>query len=186
MKIAISAHIDIARPVMSINLDDKKLSGLIDNFAGVFVSYQTSRKTKVPVYFTNYEELDYDGAQAVAKAIDKDTLVIVVDTILQKDVKNKKASIANAYGIGYEWPALKKKFKNKIHFIDGLFEETEDETWIYGNKNKLKTFYFGVPIPGNYYHSTQLEIGLETIDEVTQILTEVIEWFIQNSKYKGK
>lgn len=170
---------DLARPTMSINLDDKKLSGLLDNFAGVFISYQTSRKTGTPVYFTNYEELDYDGADAVAKSIDKDTLVIVVDTILEKDISGKQASITNAYGIDSEWQELKERFKEKIHFIDGKFEETEDETWIYGNKHKLKTFYFGVPIPGTYYHSTELEIGLATIDKVTEILTEVVKWFDQ-------
>lgn len=179
MKVVISAHMDLARPTMSINLDDKKLSGLLDNFAGVFISYQTSRKTGTPVYFTNYEELDYDGADAVAKSIDKDTLVIVVDTILEKDISGKQASITNAYGIDSEWQELKEKFKDKIHFIDGKFEETEDETWIYGNKHKLKTFYFGVPIPGTYYHSTELEIGLNTIDEVTEILMEVVKWFNQ-------
>lgn len=179
MKVVISAHMDIARPTMSINLDDKKLSGLLDNFAGVFVSYQTSRKTGTSVYFTNYEELDYDGADAVAKTIEKDTLVIVVDTILEKDINGKKVSITNSYGIDPQWAELKEKFGDKIHFIDGLFEETEDETWIYGNKYKLKTFYFGVPIPGTYYHSTELEMGLDVIDGVTEILTEVVKWFRQ-------
>lgn len=179
MKIVISAHMDLARPTMSINLDDKKLSGLLDNFAGVFVSYQASRKIGTPVYFTNYEELDYDGAQAVARTIDKDTLVIVVDTILEKDIDGKQVSITNSYGIDSQWQELKEKFKDKIHFIDGKFEETEDETWIYGNKNKLKTFYFGVPIPGTYYHSTELEMELSTIDKVSEILIEVIEWFKQ-------
>ncbi|PIR80275.1 MAG: hypothetical protein COU25_00955 [Candidatus Levybacteria bacterium CG10_big_fil_rev_8_21_14_0_10_35_13] len=179
MKVVISAHMDLARPTMSINLNEKKLFGLIDNFAGVFISYQTSRKTGVPVYFTNYEELDYDGAQFVAKGIDKETVVIVVDTILESDIKGKQVSITNAYGLDEELKDLQNKFKDKIHFIDGLFEETEDETWIYGNKNKLKTFYFGVPIPGDYYHSTELEIGLDTIDRVAEILTEVVEWFMQ-------
>lgn len=177
MKIVISAHFDIARPVMSIKMDDKNLSGLVDNFFGVFVSYQTSRKTGVPVYFTNYEELDYDGAQSVAKSVNKDTLVIVVDTILKKDINGKQASITNAYALDSEWQELKNKFKDKIHFIDGLFEEKEDETWIYGNKNKLKTFYFGVPIPGTYYHNTELEVGLNTIDDVANILIEIVEWF---------
>lgn len=180
MKVVISAHMDLARPTMSINLDDKKLSGLIDNFAGVFASYQASRKTGTSVYFTNFEELDYDGAQAVAKKIDKDTLIIVVDTILASDIKGKIASITNAYRIDSHWQELKDKFKDKIHFFDGKFEDTEDETWIYGNKNNLKTFYFGVPIPGNYYHSTELEIGLDIIDKVTEVLIEVIEFFNQN------
>ena len=179
MKVVISAHMDLARPTMSINLDDKKLSGLIDNFAGVFASYQASRKIGTPVYFTNFEELDYDGAQAVAKKIDENTLVIVVDTILASEINGKITSITNAYGIDSYWTELKDKFKDKINFIDGKFEETEDETWIYGNKNKLKTFYFGVPIPGDYYHSTELEIGLDTIDKVTEVLIEVIEWFNQ-------
>ncbi len=49
MKIVLSAHFDLARPVMSIKMDDKHLLGLVDNFAGVFVSYQASRKAGVPV-----------------------------------------------------------------------------------------------------------------------------------------
>lgn len=177
MKIVISAHFDLARPVMSIKLDDKNLFGLVDNLAGIFVAYQTSRKIGVPVYFTNYEELDYDGADTVAKSLDKDTLIIVIDAILEKDTNDKIASITNAYGLDQTWNTLKEKFISKIHFIDGLFEKTEDETWIYGNRYKLKTFYFGVPIPGTYYHSTDLTVSLETIDKATDMLVDVIEWF---------
>lgn len=177
MNIIISAHMDLARPVMSIKMDDKNLLGLVDNFAGLFASYQASRKTGTTVHFTNYEELDFDGADAVAKSLDKDILVFVVDTILEKDIEGKSASITNAYGLEPYWNELKEKFSNKIHFIDGLFEEKEDETWIYGNRYKLKTFYFGVPIPGDYYHSTELTVNLETIDKTTNLLIELIRYF---------
>jgi len=44
MKIVLSAHMDLARPVMSIKMDDKNLLGLVDNFAGVFASYQLPEK----------------------------------------------------------------------------------------------------------------------------------------------
>jgi len=169
---------DLARPAMYIKVDEKNLVGLVDNFAGVFASYQASRKMGTPVYLTNYEELDYDGADTVAKSLDKDTLVIVVDTILEKDIDGKAVSITNSYGLSPEvWPQLKKDFEGKIHFIDGLFEETEDETWIYGHRYGLKTFYFGVPIPGTYYHSTENQVTLEVIDKTTDILVEVINWF---------
>lgn len=178
MKVVISAHIDLARPAMYIKMDDKNLLGLVDNFAGVFASYQASRKLGTTVYFTNYEELDYDGADAVAKSLDKDTLVIVVDTILERDIADKSVSLTNAYGIDKsDLEQLKEKFNDKIHFIDGLFEETEDETWIYGHKHGLKTFYFGVPIPGTYYHSTENSVSLEVIDKTTEVLMEVINWF---------
>ncbi len=177
MKIIISAHIDLARPVMSIKMDDKNLLGLVDNFAGVFASYQASRKTGAIVHFTNYEELDYDGADAVAKSLDKETIVFVVDTILERDAKGKSASITNAYGLEKYWEEMKEKFGENVHFIDGLFEQTEDETWIYGNKYKLKTFYLGVPIPGNYYHSTELTVNLKTIDKVTDIIISFIKYF---------
>jgi putative aminopeptidase FrvX len=175
--IILSAHMDLARPVMSIQLNDKHLHGLVDNFAGVFAAYQASRKTGVPVHFTNYEELDFDGAQAVAKSLDADSLVIVVDTILETHTHGKAASITNAYGLEEYWPDMKKTFASDIHFIDGLFEETEDETWIYGNKHGLKTFYFGIPIPGDYYHSTECSVSLETIDEASRVLSEVVEYF---------
>ncbi len=177
MKIILSAHFDLARPVMSIKMDDKSLLGLVDNFAGVFASYQASRKTGVPVHFTNYEELDYDGADAVAKSLDRDTLVFVVDTILERDIKGKSASITNAYGLEKYWDEMKEKFMKDIHFIDGLFEQTEDETWIYGHKYKLKTFYLGVPIPGDYYHSTELKVDLKTIDKITDIIVDLIKYF---------
>lgn len=178
MKVVISAHMDLARPAMYIKLDEKDLLGLVDNFAGVFASYQASRKLGTPVYFTNYEELDYDGADAVAKLLDKDTLVIVVDTILESDIKGKAVSLTNTYSINKsDLDQLKGKFEDKIHFIDGLFEETKDETWIYGHKYGLKTFYFGVPIPGTYYHSTENQVTLDVIDKTTEILTEVINWF---------
>jgi len=178
MKVVISAHFDLARPIMFMKLDDKGLSGLVDNFAGVFASYQASRRTGTPVYLTNYEELDFDGADAAAKTLDKETLVIVVDTILEQDILGKPVSIANAYDLSPEiWTQLKSKFSDKIHFKDGFFEQTEDESWIYGHKNGLKTFYFGVPIPGTYYHSTENRVSLKTIDDATETLIEVINWF---------
>lgn len=177
MNIVLSAHFDLARPVMSIKLDSEKLSGLVDNFAGVFVAYQTSRKTGVPVYFTNYEELEYDGAIDVAKNLDKaDTLVIVIDNIKASDIHGKNVSIANVYG--FDTTKLKETFQDNVHFIDGSFEETEDETWIYGNKFGLKTFYFGIPIPKEY-HGTDNEVSVQTIDTATDILVNVIRFLQQ-------
>ena len=73
-------------------MDNQKLLGLVDNFAGLFVAYQVSRKIGTTVYYTNYEELNYDGAIHVAKSLDKlNTFVIVIDTILEKEIKKPKA-----------------------------------------------------------------------------------------------
>jgi hypothetical protein len=173
MKVILSAHFDLSHPVMNIAMDEEKLKGLVDNFAGVFVSYDAGRKTGTPVYFTNYEEIDYDGAIDVAKKLDKDTFVIVVDTIKESEIKGKKASITNAYN--FDTSELKKKFASKIHFIDGFFEETEDETFIYGKRNGFKTMYFGVPIPKTY-HEVDNEVKLKIIDESSSILQEVIDF----------
>ncbi len=175
MKIVISAHFDLSRPVMFIKMDNKKLMGLVDNFAGLFVAYQVSRKIGTPVYYTNYEELECDGAIDVAKSLDNsNTLVIVIDTILEKDVKKGRlVSITNAYGI--DTKALKNKFKDKVYFIDGYFEKTEDETYIYGKKFKFKTFYLGIPIPKDY-HVTNNSILLANIDRATEITIEIIKW----------
>lgn len=190
MEIVISAHFDIARPVMSIKMDNKNLLGLVDNFAGVFVAYQTSKKTGTPVYFTNYEELEFDGAEDVAKTLDKDTLVIVVDTTM--DAGNKTAYMGNVYGFSTE--PLKKMFSDQITFKDGMFEETEDETIIYGGKYDLKTFYFGVPIPNPHagidnpfpkpraYHTIDNKVSLDAIDEASNVLAELIQWFSENNK----
>jgi hypothetical protein len=183
MKIVLSAHFDLARPVMSIKMDDKYLIGLVDNFAGVFVSYQASRKTGVPVYFTNFEELEFDGADDVAKSLDKDTLVIVVDTT--QDAEEKPAYIGNAYGI--DTAELKEKLGDTVLFKDGMHEELEDETIIYGGKYGLKTFYYGVPMPNpnanipnpfpkpGSYHLTNNQIALDAIDKSTEILIQLIQ-----------
>lgn len=169
-------------------MDAENLLGLVDNFAGVFVSYQAGRKTGVPVYFTNYEELEYDGAEDVAKALNKDTIVVVVDTTL--DAEDKSAYIGNAYGFSTE--PLKQVFSDRIFFKDGLFEEAEDETIIYGGKYGLKTFYFGVPIPNPHmgvknpfpkpdaYHTTDNKVSLDAIDKASDVLVDLIEWFSKN------
>lgn len=189
MRIIISAHFDLARPVMFINMDDKNLLGLVDNFSGVFVAYQASRKTGIPVYFTNFEELEFDGAEDVAKSLDKDTFVIVVDTTM--DAEDKSAYMGNVYGFSTD--PLKKLFSDRIFFKDSMFEETEDETIIYGGKYGFKTFYFGVPIPNpnaginnpfpkpDAYHTTGNKISLESIDKASAILVELIEWFSKNN-----
>lgn len=185
MKVVISAHFDIARPVMSIEMDKENLLGLVDNFAGVFTAYQAGRKTGAKIYFTNYEELEFDGADHVAKTLDKDTLVIVVDTTM--DAEDKDAYIGNTYGISTE--ELKDKYESRIMFKDGMFEETEDETIIYGGKYGLKTFYFGVPIPNPHegiehpfpkpgaYHTTDNKISLDNIDKASELLVDLIKWF---------
>jgi hypothetical protein len=185
MKIVLSAHFDLARPVMSIKMDDTHLLGLVDNFAGVFVSYQASRKTGIPVYFTNYEELEHDGADDVAKSLDKDTLVIVVDTC--QDAEDKMAYMGNAYGI--ETSELKTRLSDKVLFKDGMYEEYFDETIMYGGKHKLKTFYYGVPIPNPHndepdpfpipgsYHLTNNKVSLQALDQATDILVEIINYF---------
>lgn len=170
-------------------MDSKNLLGLVDNFAGVFVAYQTSKKTGTPVYFTNYEELEFDGAEDVAKSLDKDTLVIVVDTTM--DAENKASYMGNVYG--FETEPLKKIFSDKIMFKDGMFEETEDETIIYGGKYGLKTFYFGVPIPNPHtginkpfpkpeaYHLDN-KISLNAMDKASNVLVELIKWFSENKE----
>ncbi len=174
MNIVISAHFDLARPVMSIKMDNQKLLGLVDNFAGLFVAYQVSRKIGTTVYYTNYEEVGYDGAIHVAKSLDRsNTFIIVIDTILEKDIKGKPVSITNAYG--FDTKVLKKDFKDKVDFIDGYFERTEDETYIYGKKYKFKTFYLGIPIPKKY-HATNNSILLSNIDRATEITIEIIKW----------
>lgn len=169
MNIILSAHFDVARPIPFISLNEGKLNGLVDNFAGVFAAYQSHRKTNVPLYMTNFEELEFDGAIELAKHLAQDSLVIVVDTILQEDIGDKSASIANVYGI--DTRSLEKHLP-QVHFKHEFFEETEDETWIYGHKFGLKTLYFGVPIPGEY-HSVENSITLNTIDTASEMLTKV-------------
>jgi hypothetical protein len=171
MDVVLSAHFDIAHPVPYLLLKDSNLQGLVDNFAGVFAVYQTAKKLNVPAYFTNYEEIDYDGAIAVAQTLKKDTFVIVVDTIKQSDIAEKKASITNVYH--FDPTNLKREFNSEIHFIDGFFEETEDETFIYGKRFGFKTMYFGIPIPGDY-HAVDNTCSIKTIDTYSQLLEKLI------------
>jgi putative aminopeptidase FrvX len=176
MKIVISAHFDLAKPVKYLHLDSNNLNGLVDNFAGVFVSYQASRKTNVELYLTNFEEKDLGGAVKVVKDLKgQDVLVIVVDTCT--DAQNKKGYVGNAYGIDTQ--KMKKKFSKDILFKDGYFEPTEDETAIYGQDFNFPCFYFGVPINGNY-HDTNNKVALKTIDEATKTLINLIKWLKKN------
>lgn len=182
MKIILSAHFDLNKPVEFIRLDDKNMHGLIDNFAGVFAAYHASRKTGTELYLTNFEEKNLGGAIAVAKKLkEENVLVIVVDTCT--DAQDKKAYIGNAYHINTE--PLKKEFKNTIFFKDGLYEPTEDETAIYGPDYKTPCFFFGIPITGEY-HAIDNKVSLETIDDAQAELIKVIEWLNKNWKLVKK
>src|SRR5688500_5379027 len=108
MKIVLSAHFDLAKPVKYIKLDKLNMTGLIDNFAGVFAAYKASRETGAELYLTNFEEKNLGGAVEVAKNIKKEkVIVIVVDTCTDK-IGTKKAYIGNAYNFSMD--SLKKKF----------------------------------------------------------------------------
>ncbi|OGG23864.1 hypothetical protein A3A79_01525 [Candidatus Gottesmanbacteria bacterium RIFCSPLOWO2_01_FULL_43_11b] len=169
MQIVLSAHFDIAKPVPFIKLDEGKLTGLIDNFAGVFVAYQAARKTGIPLFLTNFEETGMKGAREVAKKLNKDTLVIVVDTT--RDAKDKDGYIGNVYNL-----KLPKKLPSKLFIMPGYFEETEDETWIYGHEFDFPCLYFGVPIPHDLdYHATNNSIKISTIDKSINVLIAVIK-----------
>lgn len=174
MKIVMSAHMDLARPVMSIKMDDKNLLGLVDNFAGVFAAYQAARKTGVDVYYTNFEELEFDGAEAVAKSLNKDdTLVIVVDTTTEP-TNGKEGYIGNLYGIDVQ--ELKKQFADRIRIREDYFEATEDETIMFGKKFGFKTFYYGITIRPKY-HDPDNKISLAEIDKATKVLIDLINWY---------
>jgi len=173
MNIVLSAHIDLARPVMSIKMDEKNLLGLVDNLAGVFASYQASRKTGVPVEYTNFEELEFDGAEAVARSLDKHTLVIVVD-VTTEPTNGKEGYIGNLYGVDIK--ELKEKFGNRIRIREDYFEPTEDETIIYGKKFGLKTFYYGLAIKPKY-HDPDNSITLKDIDKASNVLVDLVNWY---------
>lgn len=173
MKIILSAHFDLAKPVKYIKLDKNNMNGLVDNFAGVFASYQASRKTGVDLYLTNSEEVNLGGAISVAKKIKNEKiLVIVVDTCTNIE-KGKDAYIGNAYNFSTD--ELKNKFSKIIHFRDGYFEPTEDETAIYGDDNNIPCFFFGIPIDKNY-HDLNNQISHDKIDKSSDVLADVINF----------
>ena len=175
MQVILSAHFDLAQPVRHMKLADGKLSGLVDNFAGVFAAYQANRRTGVPVYLTNFEENGFGGAIDVAIKLNKEnTLVIVVDTVKVSDLPaGTIASVANVYNVDVQ--DLKKKFGGKVFFFEELFEPTEDETWIYGHRFGFAAFYFGIPIPKDY-HETENNVSLKTIDAATDALVDIVNY----------
>jgi len=177
MKVILSAHFDLAKPVKYIKSDKNEMTGLIDNMPGVFAAYKASRETGVDLYLTNFEEKNLGGAIAVAKDIKKEKAVVIVVDVCTDKVGTKKAYIGNAYN--FPTDSLKKKFGKEIFFRDGYFEPTEDETAIYGWDNKMPSFFFGIPINGNY-HDTDNKISHKTIDEVESILVKVVN-FIKNN-----
>ncbi len=176
MKIVLSAHIDLNKPVKYIKVDDKEITGLVDNFAGVFAAYQAAKKTGLELFLTNFEEVNLGGANQVAKDLqDKDSLIIVVDTCT--DAKDKKAYIGNPYYI--DTAPLKKEFGEEVFFMDGFFEPKEDETAAYGWDNQYPTFFFGIPVTGEY-HDVNNKVSLKTIDEAEEVLVKVINWIKSN------
>lgn len=173
MKVIISAHFDLAKPVKYIKLDKENMTGLIDNFPGVFAAYKALRETGADLYLTNFEEKNLGGAIAVAKEIKKEKAVVIVVDVCTDKVGTKKAYIGNAYN--FTTTPLKKKFAKEIYFRDGYFEPTEDETAIYGWDSKLPCFFFGIPINGDY-HDTDNQISNKNIDAATSILIKVISY----------
>ncbi len=178
MNIVLSAHFDVVKPVKYIRVKDGKLLGLVDNFAGVFASYNAACKTGVELFLTNFEELPgFKGAVGAAKTFNpKNTLVIVVDTCT--DTEDRQAYIGNGYGV--DLSLLKKKFGKKILFKDGYYEPDMDETYVYGSQFKLKCFYFGIPISGGY-HDVDNKVSIKTIDTASDLLIEVIKFLKKNS-----
>jgi hypothetical protein len=171
MKVIISSHFDLAKPVKYIKSDKLGMTGLIDNFPGVFAAYRASRETGVDLYLTNFEEKNLGGAIAVTKKIKNEKVLVIVVDVCTDKVGNKKAYIGNVYNFSIE--SLKKKFAREIFFRDGYFEPTEDETAIYGWDNKIPCFFFGIPISGGY-HDTDNKISNKNIDEATSILVKII------------
>jgi hypothetical protein len=176
MKVIISSHFDIAKPVKYVKVDKQGITGLVDNFPGVFAAYKASRQTGAELYLTNFEEKNLGGAIAVAKNIKKEKAVVIVVDVCTDEVGKKKAYIGNVYNFPIE--RLKKKFGREIFFRDGYFEPTEDETAIYGWDNKFPSFFFGLPIKGDY-HDTDNKISNKDIDEATTILVKVINFISQ-------
>lgn len=118
--------------------------------------------------------LDLDGtSQKASRAKRQDNpLVIVVDTT--RDANRFPAYIGNVYGLDIS--RLREKFVKKIFFMPGYYEETEDETWVYGHEFHLPCFYFGVPIPHSKdYHATDNAISLRTIDRASEVLVNLID-----------
>lgn len=152
------------------------MSGLIDNFAGVFAAYKAAKETGIPLYLTNFEEVNLGGANQVAKDNkDKDSLMIVVDTCT--DAQDKKAYIGNAYYV--DTRPLKEEFEKEIFFMDGFYEPKEDETAAYGWDSQYPTFFFGIPMNGQY-HDLNNKLSLKSIDEATEVLIKVINWIKSN------
>ncbi|MBI3385607.1 hypothetical protein HY031_00825, partial [Candidatus Gottesmanbacteria bacterium] len=107
-----------------------------------------------------------------SKASRFEPLVIVVDTT--RDAGRFPAYIGNVYN--FDVTPLQKKFAKDIFFMPGLFEETEDETWVYGHEKGLPTFYFGIPISHHKdYHDTDNAITLKQIQRSGKVLISLIK-----------
>lgn len=178
MKVILSSHFDIAKPVKYVKVDKQGIVGLVDNFPGIFAAYKASRETGADLYLTNFEEKNLGGAVAVSKKIKKEKAVVIVVDVCTDDTKGKKAYIGNVYNFPID--KLKKEFGKDIFFRDGYFEPTEDETAIYGWDCKLPSFFFGLPIKGDY-HDTDNTISNKDIDAFTSLLIKVINFISQKS-----
>ncbi len=158
------------------------------NFAGYSIDSTnvrvTRRKGPVDAQPSSAHESQMDGRNEMRAATGgrgeagpAGPLVIVVDTT--RDAGEKPAYIGNVYN--FDIGRLQKSHAKDIFFMPGLFEETEDETWVYGHEFGMPTFYFGIPIPHEKdYHDTNNGISLSSIKRSASILSSLIT-FLQTA-----
>lgn len=202
--ILISAHQDKVRDDIDLSYINGKMTGLLDNFLGMFVVLDTvlrdknisylEQDKKIRLFFNDSEEW---GTLTELYPLTKKDIALVVDVASSKEYEGLDFSLENVWGFSdkqlkelkesLEWEGLRfqiKKYSGK--------PEEEDEAW-YWRKQKIPTMSFIIPIKnpprvknpdtGEFYpetgwHSSNCSIDLYSVNRAVHSLKRLICYLV--------
>lgn len=161
-KFFLSVHTDSVFDGLDLSLTSagqRRLGGTLDNFLGVasilsMPILSLINTYKIPVHFTQGEEIDGRGAKSVAAIYDtKEYAAICIDVGKLKLLGDGAAE--NIHGFGDE---IIKGLEDHIRDCNYMFytrkytgeEDDEDEAFIYRSKG-FDTFTFLFPVEGSFH-----------------------------------
>ena len=179
MPVIVSAHTDTVFPDgLDLNLRGSRLSGTLDNIAGVFAvmrAYPRLREMGVRAFFPRDEERLMRTETALAKrllrereppvciAVDVDEVDDPVDVVVS-NVSGLTDAQRKSVAESLEWHDL----RFKVEDIDFSDPETADEAWAYARAG-LPTFSLLIPVVGDY-HTKDCHTSIDRIEKAAQAL----------------
>ena len=175
--IIISAHSDTNFKNISLRIENDSYVGYLDNYAGVYSALKAYFSGEIDFHYvrlelTYGEETDFAGAIEVAKDIQPDDLVIVLDvtaTPTEKDFVIEKCKSDEVEGF------LKDTLQD---FSYDLYKDCPDpvssidEVEVYKEKTE-HYFFLGLPCYGGDYNHVDVKCKIRSVDQVAKALIEI-------------